>query len=428
MASKTDRNTQRAEAAENREFMLKRNAKMAAKKRKKQIKIAIISVVVVVAVILAFVFVPKLLKNDNTMPVSVTTYNVESITYGDVDTTISGSGTLTPITKETLMLDDEEWQADEEENTDESSSDESSDESVEPETAAMGQETTPQEPVELTVYTISAINYTAGNSVEEGAVIATLTDEDSVVYEYTAPYACVILDMTLAVGDELSNGSTIATVMGMDGFTMGIAVDEYDIDTVKVGQEVTFTVNALNGDYTGSITNVSYSGSSSGSSSAYQITAMMDYVEGIYPGMSVSAEIVIESSGEGLLVPADAIHTSGDDSFIYLAPSGASEGTEYAEGELDLSTLSKVTVETGMSDGSYILIESSELYEGDLIIITKLTATQTGSDSENNGGMGSFGGMGGGRFPGGEGMDFGDFDFENFDPGNMPGGFGGFGG
>ena len=81
-----------------------------------------------------------------------------------------------------------------------------------------------------------------------------------------------------------------------------------------------------------------------------------------------------------------------------------------------------------LSDGSYILIESDELAEGDLIVITKITSTQTGSDSESQGG---FGGMSG--FPGGGGMDFGDFDFENFDPNNMPpngeGGFpGGMGG
>ena len=45
-----------------------------------------------------------------------------------------------------------------------------------------------------------------------------------------------------------------------------------------------------------------------------------------------------------------------------------------------------------MSDGSYILIESDELAEGDLIVITKITSTQTGSDSESQGG---FGGMSG---------------------------------
>lgn len=65
-----------------------------------------------------------------------------------------------------------------------------------------------------------------------------------------------------------------------------------------------------------------------------------------------------------------------------------------------------------MSDGSYILVESDEFAEGDLIVVTRLTSTQTGSDSQGSGGMG-------GGFPGG-GMDFGDFDFENFDPGTMP--------
>ena len=138
--------------------------------------------------------------------------------------------------------------------------------------------------------------------------------------------------------------------------------------------------------------------------------------------MSASAEIVIEDSGDGLLVPVDAVGTSGDDNYVYLAPSGAELGTSYEEGEIDLNDLTKVTVETGMSDGSYMMIESDELTEGDLIVITQITSTMTGSDSEGE--DGGFGGMGG--FPGGGGMDFGDFDFENFDPSQMPQGGGGF--
>lgn len=95
-------------------------------------------------------------------------------------------------------------------------------------------------------------------------------------------------------------------------------------------------------------------------------------------------------------------------------------GTSYEEGEIDLNDLTKVTVETGMSDGSYMMIESDELAEGDLIVITHITSTLTGSGNEGEGG--GFGGMGG--FPGG--MDFGDFDFENFDPSQFPQGGGGF--
>lgn len=349
-------------------------------KNNKKTKIIVISAVVLAVAILGIVFIPKLINSNTRKNSSITTYNVEAITTGNVDTTISGSGTLMPVSKETLV------------------------------TANAG--------------TITAVNYEVGDMVEKDAVIATAEDDNGNKTDFTAPYDCVLIELPISTEDELDANSQIAMVMGTDGFTMGIAVDELDISTVKVGQDVDFTIDAVDGDYTGKVTAVSYNGSSSGGTTAYQITAKVDYTEGVYPGMSASAEIVIESSGEGLLVPVDAVRTSGDDNYIYLAPNGSADGTEYAEDELDISDLTKVAVETGMSDGSYILIESDELDEGDLIVITKITSTQTGSDSENQGG---FGGMGG--FPGDGGMDFGDFDFENFDPSNMPNGFpGGFGG
>ncbi len=374
-----------------------------AKKKARRNKIIAMSAVALVVIILGVIFVPKLLNNNTATPTSITTYNVEAVTYGDVDTTISGSGTLTPITKETLTLKPDELTKIEDEEAEDATDDEISEGS----------------------YRIIELNLVAGELTEEDSVMAVLIDASGVKYEYAAPYEMVVLDMTLEVGDDLTPGATIATVMGTDGFTMGIAVDELDISTVKVGQEVSFTINAVDGDYTGEITNVSYSGSSSGGNTAYQITAQVDYVEGVYPGMTASAEIVIESSGDGLLVPVSAVRTSGDDSYIYLAPSGATEGKEYAEDELDASSLTKVYVETGMSDGSYILIETDELSEGDLIVIVTLTSTQTGSSGDGGDGFGGFGG-GGGR-PGG--MDFGDFDFGDFDPGNMPsGGFPGGGG
>lgn len=303
-----------------------------------------------------------------------------------MNTTISGSGTLTPISQETLT------------------------------TTKAG--------------TVTAVNYEVGAKVEEDAVIATLEDDNGNTADFTAPYDCVLIELPITEGDELAANSQIAMVMGTDGFTMGIAVDELDISTVKVGQEVSFTISAVDGDYTGKVTAVSYNGSSSNGTTAYQITAKLDYVEGVYPGMSVSGEIVIESSGEGLLVPVDAVRTSGDDSYVYLAPSDATEGKEYADDEIDVSKLTKVTVKTGMSDGSYIIIESDEIADGDLIVITKLTSTQTGSDNEGQGGFGGMDGFPGGMdgFPGG--MNFEDFDFENFDPNNMPqgGGFPGMGG
>ncbi|MCD8327501.1 MAG: HlyD family efflux transporter periplasmic adaptor subunit [Ruminococcus sp.] len=347
------------------------------KRNKRIIKYAVIAAIVIVVVILGIIFIPKIFGSSDTAT-SVTTYTVDTVTTGSVDTTISGSGTLSPISQTTLSTN--------------------------------------------MSATVTAVNYEVGDSVDEGNVIAKVEYENGETESFKAPYDCVIIELPVTEDDELTDASEIAMVMGTDGFTMGIAVDETDISTIEIGQDVTFTIDALGEEYEGSVTAISYNGTTSGSTTAYQITATVDYVEGVYPGMSASAEIVIESSGEGLIVPVSAVRTSGDDSYIYLAPSDAEDGDEYSEDEIDESSLTKVTVETGTSDGSNIIVESDDLEEDDLIVIVTITSTQTGSTSDDSdstfGGRGDMGG----------GMDFGDFDFEDFDPSTAGGGMGGMNG
>lgn len=359
---------------ENMKSTVKPNQKAAVKKAGfKYTKPIVITAVVLVVVIAAAIVLPKIFSSASST--RITTYQVEEITYGNVSTTISGSGTLTPVTQETV-------------------------------TSTYAGE-------------VSSVNFTVGDEVAEGDVLAVVTS-DNRDEEITAPCDGILIEFPVKVGTEVAAGGSVAMIMGKDGFTMGIAVDELNISSVALGQEVSFAIDAVEGDYTGSVTAISYNGSTSGGTTAYQITATVGYVEGVYPGMSASVEIVIEDSGDGLLVPVDAVGTSGDDNYVYLAPSGAEVGASFDEGEIDLNDLTKVTVETGMSDGSYMMIESDELAEGNLIVVTKITSTLTGSDSEGEGG--GFEGMGG--FPGG--MDFGDFDFENFDPSQFPQGGGEF--
>ena len=366
-----------------------------APKKKKTSKVRKIIILVTVICLLAagIGFAVSRLAARNQIAAEITTiYKAEEITYGDVDSTISGSGNLSPVTNEILSCENP--------------------------------------------CTVDTLHVAVGDTVEEGDVIAVVTAMDEATreitenvtekeVEITAPCDGLVTELPVCEGDALQAGAEIAIVMGTDGFTLNLSVDELDIANVAIGQEVNVTVDAVNGTYTGAVSNLSYNGSASGGTTAYQITAEIDYAEGIYSGMSASAEIVIESSGEGLLVPVDAVRTSGDESYVYLAPSGAESGSEYAQEELSLEDLTKCTVETGMSDGSYIMIESDELAEGDLIILTEVSTTATGSDSESSSGFGggSMGGFGGGM-PGGMG---GNMDFSDFDPSQMPQG-GGFGG
>ncbi len=347
--------------------------------KRKYIKYIIIPAVIFALVIASIKILPKIFRKEASS--RITTYQVEEISYGNVSTTISGSGTLTPVTQDTLT------------------------------STNKGE--------------VESVNYTVGDEVAEGDILAVIKYDEG-TEEITAPYDGILIEFPIEAGDEVAAGGSVAMIMGKDGYTMGIAVDELNISSVALDQNVTFSIDAVDGEYIGTVTSISYNGSSSGGTTAYQITASVDYISGVYPGMSASAEIVTEDSGEGLLVPVDAVTTSGDDNYIYLAPSDSETGTTYEENDIDLDTLTKVSVETGMSDGTYIMIESDELSEGDLILVTKITSTLTGSESEGEsegfGGFGNFEGMD--EFM--EGMDFSDFDFENFDPSQMPQGGGSF--
>ena len=384
------------------------NEERTKKKRNAKIRKWIMTLCILGAIAVgAIIGVPKLakaIKGEDAAPTTITTYQAEAITHGDVDTTISGSGTLTPIKSDTLTVPYSESEEDTTAQTEAS-----------PNGAGTAAVTTNTNTVQTETYEVTEWNVAAGSTFAEGDVLGVLTDEDGATTQMTAEYDGVMLEVLAEVGDEMTSGTEVAVLMSKDGFELSISVDELDIATVASGQEVTVSVDALSAEYIGTVSAISYNGTVSGSTTSYQLTAQIDYAEGLYPAMNADAEIVTESSGEGLLVPVDAVQTSGDDSYVYLAPDGAESGTEYDEDELTLSELTKVTVETGMSDGSYILIESDQLAEGDLILLTKVTSTLTGSETEEeNGGFGGGmrGGFGGGEMP--EGMEGG------FDPGNMP--------
>ena len=201
---------------------------------------------------------------------------------------------------------------------------------------------------------------------------------------------CTLTALSAEVGDTVASGTTVCTLTGTGGFTIALSIDELDIASVKLGQSATITLDALEGDFTGTVTNISYSGSGSYVTS-YTATITTEPIEGAYPGMSASAEIITETSGETLIVPVSAVQYEGDTAYLYLADEGAQAGTMLAEGALDLDKLTKLTVTTGMSDGSYIAITAEGLEAGDVIWSEERTSTATYTEDDTTTTAFSFG-------------------------------------
>ena len=239
-----------------------------------------------------------------------------------------------------------------------------------------------------------------------------------------APYDCMLTSLSVAEGDTVAGGTSLCSIAGTDGFTMSLNIDELDISTIEHGQSAVVTLDAVSGSYNAVVSNVSYAGSGSYVTS-YSVSLLIDPIPGAYPGMSASAEITVSSS-EGLILPAGAIRYDGRGSdrkaFVYRAADDVEAGTVLGEDELDLGSQTKVYVETGMSDGSYLIVMSDELKAGDRIWQTNLRTTAvysaSGSSSSSSSGF-SFGGMTSGSGGSSSGSGSGGFG------GGMPGGFGG---
>ena len=210
----------------------------------------------------------------------------------------------------------------------------------------------------------------------------------------TAEYDCTLTSLAVSDGETVASGTTVCTLTSTNGYTLELSIDELDIATVALGQNATITLDALEGTFTGKVTNISYSGSGTYVTS-YTATITTDPIEGAYPGMSATVAVTTETSGESMIVSVAAVQYDGDTAFVYLAGDDAQVGTTVSQSELDLNSLTKVTVTTGMSDGSYITITGDGISAGDLIWVPQVTTTATYSEDEETTTTFSMGGQGG---------------------------------
>ena len=198
--------------------------------------------------------------------------------------------------------------------------------------------------------------------------------------------------------------------------TMDISVDELDVSEVQVGQEVTITADAVaDKTYTGEVTNVSISGTTSNGVTTYPVTVKITDTDGLLPGMNVDAKIVVESVTDVLTVPVDAV--SRGNTVLALSDSSVTykDGDKLTLDDKDSPVgfkSSKVTL--GLSSDDYIEVKSG-LKEGDVVAVG--TVVQSTSTTTTSGG--ALGGMTGGMSGGGGDMGGGG--------GDMPQGGGGGG-
>lgn len=239
--------------------------------------------------------------------------------------------------------------------------------------------------------TVTSVNVQEGSWVNKNQTIATLGGKnlnDSIAnaadnlrsaelsmentkkqldnYTITSPIGGTVVNKEYKAGDTIEAGKLLCTIYDLSYLEMVLNIDELDISSVKVGQPVRITADAVkNAEFTGTITKVSVAGTTSGGITSYPVTVRIDETSGLLPGMNVDAEIVAEEVENALSVPGTAISRGAGGSSVVLV-TAASPSAARAIDRPAPEGYVYVEVETGVGDGDYFEIVSG-LQAGDTI-------------------------------------------------------------
>ena len=284
-------------------------------------------------------------------------------------------------------------------------------------------------------------------------------------YTITAPISGTVITKNAKVGDKISKNSsgttTMAVIYDLSTMTLEMSVDELDVSSIKVGQSVEITADAVEGEtFTGTVTNVSLQSSYSNGVTNYPVTVTLDDTGSLLPGMNVDAKIILDSSEDALVIPASALmrgnrvyvkkspdstenadtqrndssDNAGDADSERKNPGDGTQNADSADRQPDAGAeasgsskgsgtdnssskstgsgksgssnvpdgFEAVQVTTGIINDDYVEILSG-LSEGDEVYISSDSGSSTQTDQMQMGGMGGPGGDMGGGAPGGLG-------------------------
>ena len=190
-------------------------------------------------------------------------------------------------------------------------------------------------------------------------------------YNIKAPISGTVTQKDMSAGDNVGQvgTTTMAVISDLSALTFDMMIDELDIPSVKLGQKVEITVDALPGrTFTGYVDKININGRTANGVTNYPVTVMVEDPDpDLLPGMNVSAEIIIEQAEHVLTVSLSAV--SRGDTVKVLPTDAISE----KDGSIDPSKAEERKVTLGVNDSTYVEITDG-LSEGELVLVEGLSA------------------------------------------------------
>lgn len=179
-------------------------------------------------------------------------------------------------------------------------------------------------------------------------------------YEYSFIKAVVngiVADRPVKIGDTTMSGQKIASIVSPDELYISAPIDEADVGSVALGQEVRITMDAYLGKiFSGKVIKISpvVTGARLETRTFESRVSVPSEDIVLKPGMSADIEIITGKASNTLVLPSQVVVEKGLEHFVYAADSGRAK-------------LRKV--EIGLFNWNFTEIKKG-LKEGDVVIFT----------------------------------------------------------
>ena len=168
--------------------------------------------------------------------------------------------------------------------------------------------------------------------------------------------------------DETDDKKPMFVVENLQQLQMEVAVSEYDVADIAVGQPVEITADVLKGQtVSGVVERISPTGELKEGSAAERVIPtvirLTESNDALIAGINAKAEIIIAEAADALTVPIEAVLDNGD-------------GTGTVMRVKEDNTVEALTVELGLENDLNVQLISSALQPGDLLILNPEGVTE----------------------------------------------------
>lgn len=174
-----------------------------------------------------------------------------------------------------------------------------------------------------------------------------------------APFDGEITVATAKVGDLLTMGQSGFVVQSPLNLEIQLQVNEIDIANVKVGQNVTATIDAVRSSRIGKVRTIVNSADIVSGVVTYLVKVDIEDVSKLRSGMTVNGEIDVESKRDVVVVSAGAVKARNGKSYVKVITGKNQDGTDKVEERevtigLNNNTIAEVV--SGLSVGDKVQI------------------------------------------------------------------------